>query len=159
MPGQSNFSVKLRLLSLACAFLSALAGAIALAGWAFELTALKSLVPGFGTVKVNTSLCFVLSGVSLFLLDFRTDKAWARVLGAACGWTVLASAVLAFGRDAGIDRLNFILTGAALLLLGSDRRLAAGAAQWLAAAVLCVSALALLAYVNGAAGRLLVWPH
>jgi hypothetical protein len=154
MPGQSDFSLKLRLFSLACAFLSALMGAIALAGWAFELAALKILVPGFGTMKASTALCFVLSGVALFLLNSQADKAWGRVLGAACGWIVVAIAVVASSRDSGIDRLNFALAGTALLLLRSERRFAAGAAQWLAAAVLCISGLVVLAYVNGAAGRL-----
>ena len=173
-----------RAFSRACGVVAALAGSAALAGWALDLPALTSIVPGLATMKANTALCFVLSGVSLFLSDLQTDKAWTRVVRAACGWIVVGIAAVTLSEDifhwsAGIDQLlardtspgevgergrmaptsalNFILAGAALPLLRSERRSATGTAQGLAAAVLCISVLLLLGYLYGAAGRYRVW--
>jgi signal transduction histidine kinase len=43
-------------------------GMLALTGWLFDILVLKSILPDLISMKVNTSLCFVLSGITLLLL-------------------------------------------------------------------------------------------
>jgi signal transduction histidine kinase len=148
MPGRWGSLLNARAFCRACGVLAALAGASALAG--------------FAAMRANTALCFILSGLSLFFLMSRAQKAWLRVLGAACGGIVVAIAAVTLardilGRDAGIDQISFVFAGGALLLLRSDQPRAVGAAQWLGAGILCLSVLLLLGYFYGAAGRYGVW--
>jgi len=49
------------------ALLTLLAGVSVLAGWAFDIALLKSISPGWVSMKANTAVCFVLSGIALFL--------------------------------------------------------------------------------------------
>jgi CHASE3 domain sensor protein len=51
------------------AWFSMTVGALVLAGWAFDLPALKSILPGWVTVKPNTALGFVLTGIALLLMQ------------------------------------------------------------------------------------------
>ncbi|NEQ22945.1 MAG: hypothetical protein F6K28_28090, partial [Microcoleus sp. SIO2G3] len=46
-------------------------GLIVLIGWLFNLSILKSVLPNLVTMKANTALAFLLSGVSLWLLHLR----------------------------------------------------------------------------------------
>jgi PAS domain S-box-containing protein len=56
-------------------FISSVAGLVAMAagilvlfGWLMGIRTLTSLIPDYATIKVNTALCFILSGLSLWLL-------------------------------------------------------------------------------------------
>lgn len=172
--------LNLRLFSRACGVVAALAGVAALTGWTLDVPALKSIVPGLATMKANTGLCFILSGVALFLLNWRTERAWTRALGATCGWIAVAIGAITLAEDllswnAGIDQvlardtdpseigergrmapttaLNFIFAGMALALLRRERHSEASVAQGLAAAILSIATLLLFGYLYGAAGR------
>ncbi|MGA2695409.1 MAG: PAS domain S-box protein [Terriglobales bacterium] len=83
-----------RLFSQGAGVLAVVVGSLALLGWLLNIPALTSIIPGLATMKPNTALCFVLAGVSLWLiqshsgdgngLGFRNIRA-ARMLGGAIG--------------------------------------------------------------------------
>jgi len=60
---------KTRFLAQIAGILVALAGCIVMTGWVLDIPALKSVLPGFVEMKFNTALCFVLSGIALWLLS------------------------------------------------------------------------------------------
>ena len=45
-------------------------GFIVLLGWAGDIAAFKTVLPGLGLMKANTAACFVLAGASLLLAVF-----------------------------------------------------------------------------------------
>ncbi|MEJ1959709.1 MAG: PAS domain S-box protein [Nitrosomonadales bacterium] len=47
------------------AVLAIVVGIMALVGWAFDITALKSIQPGWITMKANSAVCFILIGIAL----------------------------------------------------------------------------------------------
>ncbi|MFM2063562.1 MAG: hypothetical protein RLZZ507_3233 [Cyanobacteriota bacterium] len=53
---------------------TALIGFIVLLGWIFDLPLLKSVLPGLVTMKVNTALCFLFGGTSLWLWSQYLQK-------------------------------------------------------------------------------------
>ena len=93
------------------AVLAALLGLFALAGWAFDVHLLKSVLPGAVEMKVNTAVGLVLSGCVLFILESRPSSALQRVAQtlalavAALGLATLGQYV--FGWQLGIDELLF----------------------------------------------------
>jgi hypothetical protein len=48
-------------------FFAIAVGATVLAGWLFDISILKTLLPGFVPMKANTALAFVLAGGSLLI--------------------------------------------------------------------------------------------
>jgi signal transduction histidine kinase len=149
-------------------------GAVVLVGWAFDVPVLKSVVPGLGTMKPNTALCFVLSGVALGLRVVRHDWVAGRRIAQLCGALVLLIGVASvaeflFHVDLGIDGLLFpqptplgspypermaemtalsvACSGGALLLL--DSRRAPVATEMLALVVALISGTALVGYAYG----------
>ena len=81
-------------------------------GWLFNVPLLKTALPGFVTMKVNTALCFVLCGIALWLATderLSSEKTW---LIRSCGVLVSMIGLLTlveflFGLDLGIDQLLF----------------------------------------------------
>jgi len=151
-----------------------LVGCLVLIGWALDLAALKSILPGLATMKANTALAFLLSGTSLLLLQGEPTRPRSRLSQACAAIAALAGLLTLgeylFGRDLGIDQwlfrdmtaatsgyfpgrmspataFNFLLLGCALLLASARRfdRLGEG----LALAALTVSLVALLGYAYG----------
>jgi hypothetical protein len=61
-------SKRLRFFCKGSAIASVALGSVVLSGWIFQLTSLKSVFHGLVTVKPNTALALVLSGVALWLL-------------------------------------------------------------------------------------------
>ena len=69
------------------------AGIAVLVGWLFDIPRLKSVLPGFVSMKSNTAIGFVLAGLSLALLGFTIRSAWVRWLSRLCaGATALVGA-------------------------------------------------------------------
>src|SRR5271168_4278979 len=96
------------LLSLCVAAL----GIAVLAGWAFEIDALKSVFPGLVTMKANTALLILFCGAALALLSRVTRTGRHYLCASFAGWFVAALSALTlaeylFGRDLGIDQLLF----------------------------------------------------
>ncbi len=89
-----------------CGFALVALGSLVLAGWGFEIDRLKSVLPGFISMKANTALGFVFAGMSLLLLEHRKAKAYAELLGLGVfliGFMNLVQYV--FGVDLGVDQL------------------------------------------------------
>ena len=103
-----------QLASLA-ALLAVVVGAMVLVGWTFDIAVLKSVFPGWVTMKANAAVCFILIGIALLLvtrppaifnpqfsiLFFRL----ARLCGLLAGLIgVLTLCEYIFGWDPGIDQ-------------------------------------------------------
>ncbi len=155
-----------------------LIGFLVLVGWTFDITILKSLSPNLVTMKANTAICFVLSGVSLWLLQAkRMNSAYSLRTAQISGLIVAAVGVLTlveygFGFNLGIDQLvfrespgavltsnlgrmapttafNFFIVGVALLLLGKQHYLSF---QLIVLIEGVVAFLAVLGYMYGVTG-------
>jgi|GEM_PF-3828655 len=88
-------------------------GIAVLAGWAFDISALKSVFPNIVSMKANTALCFVLLGAGLWSLqeERRASILWRVVATVfALGVFLIGSATLCeyvFGWDLKIDQILF----------------------------------------------------
>ena len=105
-----------RLVRLA-AVLTAALGVIVLAGWAFGLPLLRSVLPGAVEMVANTAVGLVLAGCALFVLGDRPSPPLQRLAQAlALAVAALGLATLGeylFGWQLGIDELLFRYTGGA----------------------------------------------
>jgi signal transduction histidine kinase len=86
-------------------------GALALAGWAFDIEPLKGFHAGI-TMKANAAVSLLLSGASLWVLCARRQNRALRAAGQACAVLagVIGAATLSqhlFGWDLQIDQLLF----------------------------------------------------
>ena len=104
---------KLELWSRSAAALSMFVGlTVLIGGWALGVETIKGVYPGLATMKVNTALCFILSGAALWLLRDRAATRWARTAGGVAAGAVGFIAGLTLveylaGWDLGIDMLLF----------------------------------------------------
>ncbi|HEY9852932.1 MAG TPA: ATP-binding protein [Leptolyngbyaceae cyanobacterium] len=93
-----------------------LIGCVVIAGWIFHIEILKSILPGLVSMKANTSICFILSGSSLWLwhekLEVRSTRSNFNRTAFACASFVIFIALLTliqygFNLNFGIDQLLF----------------------------------------------------
>jgi len=90
-----------------------LGGCTVLIGWIADLPLLKSLHPGMATMKANSAICFLLIGLSLWLLQSkRLNSPAARVVSllSICAIFLTGSLTVLeylFSMDLGIDQLFF----------------------------------------------------
>ncbi len=89
------------------------AGLLVLLGWALNRSTLKSLAPGQESMKADTAVMLVLSGVALWLLGHKRLSPRWRHLAYACAVLVLLIALgvvfeYVVGRNVGIDQLLFV---------------------------------------------------
>jgi signal transduction histidine kinase len=160
-------------------------GAVVLTGWVLHIPWLKSMVPGWATMKVNTALSVIVAAGALGLLGFPE----AGLAGARLG-RVLAALLLLLGvaslaenllsLDFGIDdlliraragssgrpglmspasALSFAFLGAALLNLRSGNAIRARLAQWFTVPPLLVATIGLFGYVAGVNSLYQVRPY
>ncbi len=154
-----------------------LVGFLVFVGWMFDIAVLKSVLPELVTMKANTALAFLLAGISLWLLQEEQGERHRRRIALGCASLVALVGLLTlieylFGWRDGIDQLlfreppgavgtfspgrmapttalNFLLLGAALLLVGVASRRGRWAAQFFAVAAAAASLLALIGYAYG----------
>jgi len=94
------------------AALVALVGVAVLVGWALDIPSLKSLFPASPTLKPNTALGLILTGLSLALYQlpkrrFQLDRALRILSGIAIGIGLLTLLEYLSGFSFGIDQLVF----------------------------------------------------
>ncbi len=146
-------------------------------GWALHIEFLKSVLPGYVTMKANTAFCFVLCGTSLLLGYLSRPRAWKKACSSILAIVVFVIASLTLleyltGISFGLDQLffsestrapgtsspgrmapntafNFLLHVTALVLLTRGRR-GALAAQIFSFIGLFIALLALIGYIFNA---------
>ncbi len=131
-------------------------GCLVLIGWQLDLAVLKSAIPGFVAMKVNTAICFVLAGSSLGLQTRQLQSSRGARIANGCAIGIVSIALLTiceylWGWHLGIDELlvpdlstvgtvapgrmgintavNFCLTGTALWLMNCQERRASAQPQ------------------------------
>ncbi|MDP8965520.1 MAG: PAS domain S-box protein, partial [Cyanobacteriota bacterium] len=142
----SRLISKLKSVSKAASGMVTLVGCLVLVGWMLDIPSLKSLLSNSVTMKANTAIAFLLSGMSLWLLQNKPTGRGSRLIGQALAVIVAMLGLLTLSQylfhwNLGIDQLvfreipevagtshpgrmapttalNFILIGFALLLLG-----------------------------------------
>lgn len=156
--------------------LTALVAVLVLAGWFWNIGAIKQILPGLVSMNPMTAVGFVLAAVSLWLQQDATAAApgsrklrvarFAALAIMAIGLLRLAAVLL--GWDAGVDQwlfadrlddgtgtpnrmapntaLNFVLMGLALITLDVNTRRGRRPAELLASAVFLLGLLALAGY-------------
>ncbi|MFZ3065278.1 MAG: ATP-binding protein [Nitrospirota bacterium] len=146
-------------------------GALALVGWMMDITIFKSVAPWLASMKANTALAFLLSGISLWLLQGDIIRPWSLRIARLCafltlliglltlseylfGWALgidqllfkdLAAASSPSGRMAFVTAVNFLAIGLALLIMETRRGF--GLAQFLTLSAAFISMIALIAYI------------
>jgi PAS domain S-box-containing protein len=110
--GQAQIVAPMVSISRAAAGTAVVVGAVVLTGWTFNLDFLKSLSPNLASMKTNTALSMLLSGVSLWSLSGVSRPNWKSALGYGCAIVMLLIGVLtgsemAFHWNLGIDQLVF----------------------------------------------------
>jgi PAS domain S-box-containing protein len=103
--------------SMLAGFAAVVTGAVVLAGWAFDIAAMKSIQPGWVSMKANTAVGFVLIGIALILTapaseifshHFVIRTRLARLCSVLAGLTGLLSLVeYISGWNIGIDQWLF----------------------------------------------------
>jgi signal transduction histidine kinase/DNA-binding response OmpR family regulator len=95
---------------------SVLAGAtssLVLMGWWLDIAALKSVLPGFATMKPNTAVAFVFSSAALWLkLSAASGSRYARLLATTCAFVTFMIGLLTVieyltGSNLGLDQILF----------------------------------------------------
>lgn len=157
------------------AYIVATVGGIVLVGWVLGIDSLKSVAPGFVTMKVNTALALFVSGIALRLVtlpEWRRSP-FTRILAlgiAAVGGLTIIEYI--FDLNLGIDQLlmaddpgsphtshpgrmapatalNFLLVGLALTFRYSVFARARIVVQWCAVSILLIASLAVIGYAFG----------
>jgi PAS domain S-box-containing protein len=100
----------LRLYVITASIVSTGVGIIVLMGWFLDIALLKSIPPYIVTMKFNTALCFVMAGISLWLIKDENTNQEKKLIKQVLVSLVLIIALLTlieylFGWDLGIDQL------------------------------------------------------
>src|SRR5512145_3275765 len=102
----------LRTLSRKSAIAAVGVGAFVLVSWAVALPGLQAIDPKLGTMRVDSAVCFVLTGLSLLLMQGRHRRRWKRRASMFCSGTVVSLSLLSLverwsGWPVRVDELLF----------------------------------------------------
>lgn len=77
-----------------------------IAGWLFDVTILQSIIPGFISMKINTAICFLLSGMLLMSLTLgKWNNGYRLVALFIVVFGIVTFSQNIFSYDLGIDQL------------------------------------------------------
>ncbi len=98
---------------LTCSITTGVVALLVLMGWQFNIAILKSVLPGFLSMKPNAAICFGLVSVALFCLRFDDVSQTKKLIGFSALAGVLLICVLTLAEylwniDFGIDELLFV---------------------------------------------------
>src|ERR1051325_8501888 len=87
-------------------------GFLVLVGWLFDISALKSILPGLATMKANTALTFLLAGISLWLAQTKDENKWIDLIAKGFATFTILIGLLTlseyvFHQNFGLDELLF----------------------------------------------------
>jgi PAS domain S-box-containing protein len=107
---QERGPLKVRLIGYASATTVLLVGCVGLAGWVFNVAALRTIVPVMASMKENTAIALALTGISMLLLNREPVFPGKLYAGrAAAGATLIVAsmtlAAYALRLNLGIDKL------------------------------------------------------
>jgi PAS domain S-box-containing protein len=165
------------ILPLLAAVTVILVGILTLTGWLLDISVLKTVFPGFVTMKANTAIGFVLAGLSLLIQTPLSSPPPRRRVAQGCAMVVallglftLAEHVFAWdfgidhfffresqeeagqsfpGRMAPTTALNLVLLGLALMFLDARTRRGRFPAEYLTLAAAGTTMLGFIGYFYG----------
>jgi len=85
-------------------------GCLVLAGWLFNIPYFKTVLPGIVSMRFNAAVCFILSGIALYLFNAPRINQPLKTIASVCSWMVLLTGFLTFSEyifhwNLGIDEL------------------------------------------------------
>lgn len=162
-------------------------GIVVLCGWIFDISVIKSVPLDLASMKPNTATCFIMTGISIFLLQTRRSYVWtisaAKVFASVVALTGLLTLIeYIFNFNLGIDQLivkdlspdvstyspgrmspstalNFLLIGITLILLNIKIRNTYYPFQYLNLITSLISLLAFVTYVYNIKSLYFVVPY
>lgn len=99
-----------KLISVILGAIAVLGGLIVMAGWTFDVPALKSILPGWVTMKFITAFSFVLSGILVVMLAKKEKEEISKTIILVASFALLLLMItfiisLFFGVSTGIENL------------------------------------------------------
>ncbi len=100
------------LLARFLASFTVLIGLVVLIGWTFGIEGLKTVLPGYVSMKANTAFCFVFEGTALWVGYLSTPSSWRRNCALSLAAVSILVAVVTLteylsGLSFGLDQLVF----------------------------------------------------
>lgn len=93
-PAQLHGAASARFLRGSATIASLLVGLLVLAGWVWNVPAMRSVVPGLPQMPPNSAVGFILSGLALGLLHPQALGRIRRGVGTVCAWGLILVGVL-----------------------------------------------------------------
>ncbi len=97
-------------LSKAAAIITIVVALLVLIGWVFNIQVFKSILPQWSAMKFNAALCFLLSGITLYLFNKPSLSLTVKKIAKLFAFIILLTGLLTlsqyfFGYNAGINEL------------------------------------------------------
>jgi PAS domain S-box-containing protein len=107
-----KFSTYFKPIVISTGVISITVGSLVILGWILNIQVLKSLNPEYISMKANTALCFIMSGIAVVLLYESNRTEWLKILARfLLGIVLLISSInlleYILGWNAGIDEFLF----------------------------------------------------